>query len=785
MTMACYDDAEEMLQDQGLEVVVIPYCPSPPPKPPHPSNRRRNFLRPADDGGDAVGGRAGPRPSPASSEAKACDYGDGVVNGVASPPPKPLPFTPRSQSAIAEASGQKTIETAPTTPLHPLSEGGADGAKPPTEKKGDKRSRHKKTATAGTTRSHSDVGPHASGDGSSAVEAGAASSARTPARIRSKSTPPRPAAGPRDSSSSSDGRGSKPPRDPTKKMGLYQMAKLGYQELCNAIIRPPRSDYPLEALGPEEFDFCGRTFLRRDFGVANERGLMVECSIWKRAHDEGEEVAGTIGDVSESRIHDSDEEEGGDGDAHGHLTLNVDDWDENKESGQMYLHVPETFDDDDETDDDESCDGDDGDGGGAEEKPRRRRQDDDGGDGGGDRGRAKSGTIHFTRTKSELSAHSYYRGSIKTRKRRRGPVVIYLHGNSSGRTEVLPYLSHLLGLGVSVVAFDFAGSGKSEGEYVSLGYYEREDLQTVVHHLRASGDVSTIALWGRSMGAATAIMYGSRDPTISGMILDSSFTDLTSLAEEMVEKGKEQGVNVPNFVVSVALRMIKGSIKSQAGFSIRRISPISHVERCFVPAMFVAGEHDDFISKRHSEALHAKYAGAKNLVVVDGDHNSPRPGFLLQSACLFLRSCLHLPPDAELAAPPGTNLLLPPWIRPAPALLRRAHLAAAMRRARGQASSISESQSTDGSWPPPGDKRAAAPGKGRGPAGTSRDDLSVGRREDPPGPGPSLSQDGARSRSVPISPTAAEVAGAPELPDMTERQKEIQSSLFKMLGQQE
>lgn len=56
------------------------------------------------------------------------------------------------------------------------------------------------------------------------------------------------------------------------------------------------------------------------------------------------------------------------------------------------------------------------------------------------------------------------------------PVVIYMHGNSSARVEVLPQLSYLLSLGLAVFAFDFAGSGKSDGEYVSLGYYEREDL---------------------------------------------------------------------------------------------------------------------------------------------------------------------------------------------------------------------------------------------------------------------------------------------------------------------
>ena len=44
----------------------------------------------------------------------------------------------------------------------------------------------------------------------------------------------------------------------------------------------------------------------------------------------------------------------------------------------------------------------------------------------------------------------------------------------------------------------------------------------------------------------------------------------------------------------------RSSIKSQAGFSIRRIAPIEHVNRCFIPAMFVAGDNDAFINKRSS-----------------------------------------------------------------------------------------------------------------------------------------------------------------------------------------
>jgi alpha/beta superfamily hydrolase len=61
----------------------------------------------------------------------------------------------------------------------------------------------------------------------------------------------------------------------------------------------------------------------------------------------------------------------------------------------------------------------------------------------------------------------------------------------------------LLPSNITVFAYDFSGSGLSEGEYVSLGYYEKEDLKAVVEYLRLEGKTSKIGLWGRSMGAHT------------------------------------------------------------------------------------------------------------------------------------------------------------------------------------------------------------------------------------------------------------------------------------------
>ena len=81
----------------------------------------------------------------------------------------------------------------------------------------------------------------------------------------------------------------------------------------------------------------------------------------------------------------------------------------------------------------------------------------------------------------------------------------------------------------------------SEGDYVSLGFFEMKDLESVIKYIRESEKASTIGLWGRSMGAVTALMYGDSDPTIAGMILDSPFKSLHALCLEMVDKLQGEG----------------------------------------------------------------------------------------------------------------------------------------------------------------------------------------------------------------------------------------------------
>ncbi|KAH8061412.1 palmitoyl-(protein) hydrolase [Aureococcus anophagefferens] len=193
-----------------------------------------------------------------------------------------------------------------------------------------------------------------------------------------------------------------------------------------------------------------------------------------------------------------------------------------------------------------------------------------------------------------------------------GPASFEWHGHAFQRVDLELAVSHLalcLSIGIDLFALDFAGSGKSDGDWVSLGYWERDDLATVVAHLRASGKVSTVALWGRSMGSACALCHGHRDRPSPPW--SAARADLPQLAEELVQKARDHGLSVPGFVVSIALRMVRSSVLKAADFKLEGVSPIKHVDSCAVP-LFVAGERDD-IDPAHSRALHGKYAGDKNL----------------------------------------------------------------------------------------------------------------------------------------------------------------------------
>lgn len=73
--------------------------------------------------------------------------------------------------------------------------------------------------------------------------------------------------------------------------------------------------------------------------------------------------------------------------------------------------------------------------------------------------------------------------------------------------EAIPYLPHLMKENIALFAMDFAGCGRSEGLNISLGLAEQNDLDCAIKYLDEMFTFQEYFIWGRSMGAVTALLY--------------------------------------------------------------------------------------------------------------------------------------------------------------------------------------------------------------------------------------------------------------------------------------
>ncbi|CBZ28718.1 conserved hypothetical protein [Leishmania mexicana MHOM/GT/2001/U1103] len=221
---------------------------------------------------------------------------------------------------------------------------------------------------------------------------------------------------------------------------------------------------------------------------------------------------------------------------------------------------------------------------------------------------------------------------------RRVPCVVYCHANCGGRYDGLEAL-FLLREGFSLFCFDFCGSGMSEGEYISLGFYERQDLVAVVEFLTLKSDeVDGVALWGRSMGAVAAIMYASKDPWIRCIVCDSPFASLRLLIDDLVERhGGRTARVLPKILVRGIVERIRKRIMKRAAFDIDDLDAVKYAKACGVPALLFHGADDDFVSPTHCEMIRDAFPIPCLQQFTPGGHNCERQDDIQRLIRAFLR----------------------------------------------------------------------------------------------------------------------------------------------------
>ena len=233
---------------------------------------------------------------------------------------------------------------------------------------------------------------------------------------------------------------------------------------------------------------------------------------------------------------------------------------------------------------------------------------------------------------------SFIQPDSDSRPKEEMPVVIYLHGNSSSRLEGLRMANTLIKRDINLFIFDFAGSGISEGEYISLGYHEKDDVKTVIDFLERIPGVGKIGLWGRSMGAATTLLYAYKDKRIKAIVMDSPFADFSKLAKELCIK---QVSHLPGFLIDAAMSIIRGTVKKKNGLDIYKLKPIDCAEKTHIPGLFIHSVDDELINIQHSIELSEKYGGEKSLNSCHGGHNGRRPNDIIEKVGNFFSKHLN------------------------------------------------------------------------------------------------------------------------------------------------
>ncbi|KAH0795265.1 Clan SC, family S9, unassigned serine peptidase [Histomonas meleagridis] len=212
-----------------------------------------------------------------------------------------------------------------------------------------------------------------------------------------------------------------------------------------------------------------------------------------------------------------------------------------------------------------------------------------------------------------------------------GPCVIYLHGNSSNQFEGQFLISNICSLGIALYLFDFAGCGDSDGDYISLGYYEIKDLNFLISQLNSTFGFDKFALWGRSMGAATAVLC--RNPLVVCKVVDSTYS---SLYEEV--KAMASNLGVPGFLSPSIIWILSHLISNKSDFDLYSVEPLEEAKKpgnC--PMIMCHATDDKLVPFEQGKQVFDAYSNPDKIFVkVSHGHNGRRGSAWISRALGFI-----------------------------------------------------------------------------------------------------------------------------------------------------
>jgi len=190
--------------------------------------------------------------------------------------------------------------------------------------------------------------------------------------------------------------------------------------------------------------------------------------------------------------------------------------------------------------------------------------------------------------------------------------VILSHGITYSRYGSVKYMQLFRSLGFNTLIYDLRHHGDSGGSNTTFGFYEKEDLKTIVDWVqRKLGTDSIIGTHGESMGAAISLQHAAIDPRISFVIEDCSYSELNGILEYHLKKDYHLPRLPFLFLASAASKLI-------TGMSFNQVSPLRDIKNINVPVMFIHGAKDTYIQPSMTqEMFDQKINGARGIYLAE------------------------------------------------------------------------------------------------------------------------------------------------------------------------
>lgn len=201
---------------------------------------------------------------------------------------------------------------------------------------------------------------------------------------------------------------------------------------------------------------------------------------------------------------------------------------------------------------------------------------------------------------------------IKADRDSRGTIV-HLHGIADCKIDGLSLARLFHERHYNVFLFDSRRHGVSEGRFCTFGFYEKNDVSTIIDYLESRTDLTLgrIGLFGTSMGAAIALQSAARDRRIAAVVSENSFATLRSVFDDYQKR-----------IIKLPFHYLRNLVikhsELMADFRANDVSPLESVRNIRIPVLFIYGSKDRHIDHKYSLMLYERANEPKEMFAVEG-----------------------------------------------------------------------------------------------------------------------------------------------------------------------